>query len=55
MPTIENINVVSPEVADKGAVALLVSPIEKERSTKTGQYDETVLMDGDIGELVGPC
>ena len=47
-------DVVSPETADQGVVALLVSPIEKERSTKTGQYDETVLMDGDIGELVGP-
>ncbi len=42
-----------PPVGDKGQYVLILAPVEREKSTKTGTFDETVILDGDICKELG--
>ena len=49
-------DLVSPQEGAQGPHVLIIAPFEKEKSTKTGYFDETILLDGDmlpeLGELM---
>ena len=47
-------DVVAPDPSNaKSCTVLIIAPFEKEVSTKSGYYDETVLMDGDVAPWLG--
>ena len=46
-------DVVSPLAGRGGFHVLVIAPVEREKSTKTGSYDETVLLNGDLCPQLG--
>ncbi len=47
-------DLVAPREGTEGVHVLIVAPFERQRSTKQGYYDETVLLDGDVCDELGP-
>ncbi len=46
-------DLVSPDKEDQGHHVLVLAPVERETSTKTGFFDETVILDGDLCPSLG--